>query len=180
MVAFRALMRHIGPFAVGALFMAAALPADLPAQEAAAPCSTSEYRQFDFWLGEWEVTNRSGEIVGKNTITPEIGGCAVHERWEGAQGGTGESMNAYDRLTNTWHQTWVGDRGLVLRLEGVLRDGSMVLEGATARPDGASLQRITWTPAADGSVRQLWETSEDDGKTWTVSFDGTYREIESP
>jgi len=180
MVAFRAFLRRIAPFAVVALLFALALPAGLPGQEAAAPCSAPEYRQFDFWLGEWEVTNPSGEIVGKNTITSTIGGCAVHERWEGAKGGTGESVNAYDRLTNTWHQTWVGDRGLVLRLEGVLRDGSMVLEGETARPDGTSLQRITWTPAADGSVRQFWESSADDGQTWTVSFDGTYREIESP
>ena len=35
-------------------------------------------------------------------------------------------------------------------------------------------QRITWTPANDGSVRQVWELSSDAGKTWTVLFDGRY------
>src|SRR3970282_1522072 len=62
MVAFRAFLRRIAPFAVVALLFALALPAGLPGQEAAAPCSAPEYRQFDFWLGEWEVTNPSGEI----------------------------------------------------------------------------------------------------------------------
>jgi len=35
-------------------------------------------------------------------------------------------------------------------------------------------QRITWTPNHDGNVRQLWESSDDDGKTWTTAFDGIY------
>jgi hypothetical protein len=34
-------------------------------------------------------------------------------------------------------------------------------------------QRITWTPNADGSVRQLWETADSKG-AWSVVFDGTY------
>jgi len=34
-------------------------------------------------------------------------------------------------------------------------------------------QRITWTPAADGNVRQLWEAADDEG-AWSVVFDGRY------
>ena len=149
------------------------------AQDALPPCTTAEYRQFDFWLGEWEVSNPEGEVVGTNTITSIIGGCAVHERWVGSRGGVGESVNAYDRRTNSWHQTWVGEFGLVLRLEGGLRDDSMVLEGELIEGEGGVLQRITWTPAAEGSVRQLWETSDDSGANWTTAFDGTYRKIDS-
>jgi hypothetical protein len=29
-------------------------------------------------------------------------------------------------------------------------------------------------------VRQLWESSKDDGKTWAVSFDGLYRKATTP
>ena len=43
------------------------------------------------------------------------------------------------------------------------------------RPAWSQRERITWTPNADGSVRQHWETSTDDGKTWKTSFDGLYR-----
>lgn len=154
-----------------------ATPGDLAAQHADSPCGAPEYRQFDFWLGDWEVSNPDGDVVGTNTITSVSGGCGLHERWEGATGAVGESLNAYDRRTGTWHQAWVGGRGLVLRLEGGLRDGSMVLEGRLVEGDDHVPQRITWTPAADGSVRQHWETSEDGGANWTTAFDGTYRKF---
>jgi hypothetical protein len=55
-----------------------------------------------------------------------------------------------------------------------LVDGKMVLTGKTVGADGAeTVQRITWTPNDDGSLRQLWESSGPDGE-WTVVFDGKY------
>ena len=41
-------------------------------------------------------------------------------------------------------------------------------------PSRIDVQRITWTQEGD-EVRQVWETSTDDGATWTVAFDGRYR-----
>lgn len=158
--------------------LALAAPAIAFAQDTAEPCTSAEYRQFDFWLGEWEVSNPDGAVVGTNSITVVSGGCGLHEQWEGAGGGVGESLNAYDRRTGSWHQTWVGGRGLVLRLEGSLRDGEMVLDGELINGDDVVLQRITWTPASDGSVRQRWDTSDDGGTTWTPAFEGTYRKID--
>lgn len=163
--------------AMCAALMMLSTPAAGGAQEPPAPCTAPEYRQFDFWLGSWEVRDPGGEIAGTNEIRSVVGGCALHERWEGAGGGIGESLNAYDHRTGSWHQTWVGGRGLVLRLEGGLRDGSMVLEGELTEDGQTILQRITWTPSADGSVTQLWETSEDGGDTWSTAFNGTYRKV---
>ena len=51
---------------------------------------------------------------------------------------------------------------------------STVAPGTRAAEAATEQQRITWTPAADRSVRQLWESSTDRGKTWTVLFDGRY------
>lgn len=147
----------------------------LAAQDAATPCGADEHRQFDFWLGEWEVRNPAGNLVGRNTITSRLDGCALHEHWRGASGSVGESVNAYDRRTGTWHQTWVSAAGMVLRLEGTWRDGSMILEGQLIEDGAYQLQRVTWTPASDGSVRQVWEQSEDGGASWTTAFDGIYR-----
>lgn len=155
-------------------------PAHAGAQGADAPCEAAEYRQFDFWLGDWQVSNAAGNVVGTNSITVASGGCGLHERWQGAGGGVGESLNAYDRRTGSWHQTWVGGRELVLRLEGGLRDGAMVLEGEVINGEVVVRQRITWTPNPDGSVRQLWETSEDGGTSWSTAFDGTYRKTDAP
>ena len=51
----------------------------------------------------------------------------------------------------------------------------MVLEGKTLDTAGKETRhRITWTPNADGSVRQLWESTDAKG-AWTVAFDGLYK-----
>lgn len=166
-------------FALAALVPAAATL--LTAQESAPAlarkaCSAPEHRQFDFWIGEWEVTTPDGAPAGRNRIEPILDGCALRESWTGAKGGAGNSYNAYDRPSGRWHQTWVDNGGLVLRLDGTFAGGKMVLSGETRDSTGASvLNRITWQQTAPGAVRQLWETSRDGGRTWSVAFDGRYR-----
>lgn len=141
-------------------------------------CSAQEYRQFDFWVGEWEVRNPDGDLVGRNTVRRILGGCVLHESWTGTDGSTGESFNIYDARAGAWHQTWVDNSGLLLELNGELAGDAMVLRGELPAPDGgASLQRITWTPADDGSVRQLWERSTDGAASWSTVFDGIYRRV---
>lgn len=140
--------------------------------------TTREHHQFDFWIGTWEVTGAQEKVVGHSRIEPVSDGCGISERWEGAGGSRGVSYNAWDPATKHWYQFWVGNTGGdVLYLKGGLEDGKMILQGV--RPNQTSgkpqTQRITWTPNADKTVRQLWEQSDDDGKTWTVAFDGLYR-----
>ena len=145
-------------------------------QSHAAPCSTAEYRQFDFWVGDWEVVDSAGKVLGHNRITSELNGCVVHEHWTGAGGASGESFNIFRRDTRTWHQSWVDSGGNLLLLEGTLDGDVMVLRGETPAPAGGRRQhRISYRPLEGGQVRQLWEVSGDGGATWTVSFDGTYR-----
>jgi hypothetical protein len=125
---------------------------------------------FDFWLGEWEVHDAAGNHVGRNSITDLYGTGALAEHWRGDAGVVGHSLSAWDVERGCWHQTWMDSTGGVLLLDGDVQDGAMVLEGI----DADARQRITWTRDGDG-VRQLWETSKDDGATWTVAFDGRYR-----
>jgi hypothetical protein len=142
-----------------------------------APCSRPEHRQFDFWVGQWDVTTPNGRKAGTNRITPIDGGCALREEWTGASGSSGTSLNIFDAATGRWHQTWVGNDGLLLQLDGGMKDGSMELTGATPGASGArTLHRIRWTPLSGepARVRQLWESSTDGGRTWSVAFDGTY------
>jgi hypothetical protein len=161
----------------------AMLPIALRAQStpgaaaSAAPCARQEHRQFDFWVGEWDVTTPDGRLAGTNRIRSIDGGCALREEWRGASGGTGTSLNVFDVSTGRWHQTWVGNDGLLLQLDGSMKDGSMELAGATLGANGArTLHRIRWTPLGGqpARVRQLWESSTDGGRTWSVAFDGTY------
>jgi hypothetical protein len=155
---------------LASLVIAAAL------QQGAAPppCSAAEYRQFDFWVGDWNVRTPDGRQVGTNEVTRELGGCIVHEHWAGVGNMKGESLNTWSPTRKLWHQTWVDDRGGFLLLDGTWTGTAMVLSGDRSEPDGRTTrQRITWEPHA-GTVRQVWESSNDAGKTWTTVFDGLY------
>ena len=145
---------------------------DSPAQKPAAGCPSAEAHQFDFWIGDWDVTLPDGKVAGHNRIEAILDGCALAEHWQGAKGLRGASYNAYDAPAKMWRQFWVDAQGNVLGLEGRFADGKMILQ-STSR--GKHIDRISWTPNADGSVRQLWETSEDGGTTWVSAFDGMYR-----
>jgi len=142
-------------------------------------CKAPEYRQFDFWLGDWNVPAPKGQPDGHSHIETILAGCVISENWRGGSGFEGKSYNIYNRETGHWEQYWVDVSGARLHLVGGLVDGKMILGGVQDKPDAqtgiAQRERITWTPNADGSVRQLWESSKDDGKTWSVSFDGMYR-----
>ena len=145
----------------------------------AAPCSTAEYRQFDFWVGDWDVTTPDGKLAGHSRVDKILNGCVLHENWKGAGGGNneGQSFNIYDASRKVWHQTWVDRSGGMLVLEGGLKDGSMVLEGKRVTAAGEVLNRITWTPRDDGSVTQTWVSSKDQGQTWQTQFPGVYTRV---
>jgi hypothetical protein len=138
------------------------------------PCSAPEFRQFDFWVGEWVVHNPKGQQVGTSRIEKIENGCGLQENWTAARGLTGRSINAYHPALGKWVQAWVGGGGTLL-LEGNYESAKMVLSGVSIGASGARTRdRITWSPLTAGKVRQVWEQSVDEGKTWTVAFDGTY------
>lgn len=158
----------------------ALLFASAAAQPPMPPPLPPESRQFDFWIGEWAVTTPDGQPAGTNKIEPIAGHAGLLENWTGAKGFSGKSLNAYHPARRQWQQFWVGSDGGVLELSGGLVDGRMVLTGAQDVRGSHRLEKITWTPNADGTVRQHWEQSTDGGKTWTTAFDGLYRRQPRP
>lgn len=142
-------------------------------------CDKPEYRQFDFWLGEWTVT-ANGKHAGNNVISKHLGECALFEHYTTPTGYEGTSFNIYDKITRRWHQTWVDNTGLMLQLEGGLETlpsgkKGMVMWGEGMNPQGATVtHRITWSPEEKGDVRQHWQMSEDQGISWSTVFDGLY------
>lgn len=152
---------------------------NLPAQTPPPPPPLPpESHQFDFWIGEWDVTTPDGKPAGSSRIEQIANGAGLLENWTGypvPSGGNGKSLNAYNQAKKQWQQFWVGGGGGVLELAGGLIDGNMVMTGEHAVRGRHLTERITWTPNPDGSVRQHWEQSADGGKTWTTAFDGLYR-----
>ncbi len=141
--------------------------------ESLKPCNTPEYRQFDFWLGDWDVESAASPgTVSRNRITAVNDGCTLREEYTTPGGYAGTSLNFYDATRKLWHQTWIDNQGAALFLEGQLEGKSMVLATTT---DPQQVNRIIWTPLDDGRVRQHWESTADGGKTWSTVFDGYYK-----
>jgi hypothetical protein len=155
---------------------AAAPPSPPPSP--GARCQSAPYRQFDFWIGEWEVTNQKPPAgptppPGKSRISRILNGCAILEEYETPAGYAGKSLNFHDG--KAWHQVWIDNGGAPLFLEGGMQGPSMVL--ADKGGANGAVNRITWTPLGGGRVRQHWEISRDGGKTFESGFDGLYTPV---
>jgi hypothetical protein len=141
-------------------------------------CSQDLYRQFDFWIGKWEVKSPDGKTVGWNEVTRELDGCLLVEHWKSAGGKSlGSSFNYYDIRDQLWHQLYLdnsGDAGAFPAMTGYFLNGKMVL---LTDPKVKPLDRWTWYQISLGRVRQMAERSEDGGKTWATIWDSTYEAV---
>lgn len=145
------------------------------AERNANPCAQTAYRQFDFWIGEWNVFS-GGRQAGTNNVQRILDGCVLFENWTSAQGGSGKSFNFYNSQKGKWQQTWVDDKGSVIEFEGEAKDGGMYYKAETIAAGGKKiLHRMTFTKLSENRVRQLWEQSADGGNTWSAAFDGDYQ-----
>src|SRR5215475_16219960 len=104
-----------------------------PAPPPPADCRAPEHGQFDFWVGDWDVIDPEGKPAGTNSITLEMGGCALQEHWRAAEGNQiGSSFNVYYPPAKRWYQTWVDSTGGFLLLSGGLEGGKMMFTGEMA------------------------------------------------
>ncbi len=146
-------------------------------QRAAEPCkdpANAQYRQLDFWVGEWDVYSGQ-QKVGESSVQLILKDCVVFENWHGLQGGDGKSLNKYNNVTKQWEQFWVSDSGTTNYFKGSLVDGAMRYTLEMPGPSGGTLLRhLTFTPLAEGKVRQFSQRSMDGGKTWATEYDLVY------
>lgn len=137
------------------------------------PCRAPAYHQFDFWVGDWDTFDADGHGTSqaRNHVDSILGGCVIRERYEQNDGLVGESFSIYDASRHVWHQTWVTNRGTLLMIEGVFKNGVLTLQGGqTGKTGKPELIRGTWNRQGDG-VRETVHTSSDGGKTWKPYFD---------
>lgn len=148
---------------------------DASAQGAASrPCSGPEFRQFDFWIGEWEVY--AGErLVGNSRVERILGSCVLLENWTGKGGSEGKSFNLYNAAAHQWEQTWVDNAGLILHFKGQYDPAAKALRLAAVDSDSVQ-QRMTFYALPDGTVRQVWESAPPMGD-YKTTFDGLYRRL---
>jgi ketosteroid isomerase-like protein len=179
-------MRQAGRWPKISLFLVLALFATIEGETAArvstqqvakpAFCSAPEYRQFDFWIGDWDaLESGKREVVARTRVDRILDGCVLREDYESTNGLKGQSFTLYDASRRIWHQSWATNKGQLLTIEGRLKGGEMVLSGAERTADGAErLVRGTWRPIS-GGVRETAVSSLDAGKTWQPWFDLLFR-----
>lgn len=153
------------------------------------PCSNPVYRQFDFWIGEWEAFGIKGNKAGDSKISVILDSCVILEEWTsaGVQQGlryAGKSYNTYNSVTKQWQQTWVDNTGSSTEyLEGSYSSGKIIF---ISRPflfkkDSFATRRLSFYKIADDRVRQHGEISKDEGNTYSTEYDLEYRKkIVSP
>ena len=140
------------------------------------------FRTFDFWVGDWEARSEDGMLQGHSTIEIVLDGAAIIERWSGASGVRGTSLNRYDRRIDRWRQTWVDDQGDAIEFEDGRASGGAGARSVAfrARDDDGGLRRLTFTELGPDAFHQLAERSADGGASWMVEYDFRYRRMTRP
>jgi hypothetical protein len=153
------------------------------------PCLAHEQaRQFDFWIGEWDVyPNGANVLIGNNKIEMASGGCMILENWTaiGNVPNVGKSMNYVNPATGKWEQFWIGSGGITRNnpqkfVNGEYRDGAMRFEFTQTNAQGQTqIGRFIFFNEGPDQVRQFNEVSADQGKTWTTVYDFVYKRRKS-
>lgn len=143
------------------------------------PCRYSiEARQFDFWIGEWDVKNTQGQPAGKSKIELLLGDCVIFENWTSALPNvySGKSFNLHNSVTKKWMQTWVDDKGAVIEfIDGEYKDNKLTF---ITKPDPQNqITRLIFYNLNPDLVRQQFEVTSDNGKTWTTTTDLYYNRV---
>jgi hypothetical protein len=146
------------------------------------PCTEAQRKQFDFWVGEWDLAwpgqNGGERRHGSNRITRVLDDCVVEENFNG---GTsmhlrGRSVSTFDIRSHKWKQTWVDNEGGYLDFVGEFKNAQMVLQRETKKKDGTTvLQRMVFKNITANEFDWSWERSEDGGKTWQVLWPIHYK-----
>lgn len=161
---------------LGSVFASGQMPSGPAAAPSTPPpaCTAPEFRQFDFWIGLWDVYVK-GKLAGQNDVTREQDGCLLVEHWKSLRGAeTGESFNYYDVADRKWHQLYIANNGIAQTyppIAGTFADHRMTL---VDEKDPKNFSRWIWTDMGDGKVRQMAEQSADGGKHWTTVWDSIY------
>lgn len=149
------------------------------------PCSSPESRQFDFWLGEWDLTWPANQVggdegdtgTGTNRIERLFGDCVLEENFTTSDSGfQGRSHSVYDPGSGFWHQTWVDSSGGYIALSGSFDGKAMTLMTRPREVNGESrVNRMVFSDITAESLEWRWQGSRDNGNSWGDLWHISYR-----
>ena len=147
------------------------------------PCSDRAYRQFDFWLGEWEAYGLNGQKAGDSTISLILDSCIVLEEWTSSSISrgirfAGKSFNTWNAATRQWQQTWVDNVGGSTEYPEGRFDNNKIVFKTKPFPfskDTIALRQLSFYNLGPDKVRQHGEISKNNGLSWVTEYDLEYR-----
>ena len=159
------------------MFVPAVSGQDFPVSSQLPP----ESRQFDFWVGEWDVNLRvrqsdltwTGRHRSVAKIYPILSGKAVLELWSEDQvsGIKGYSLRYFDTARDEWvlWLNWPGpNRAGSSSLAGSFRHGRGDFYSTSVGSDGTeTISRYSFNDITPTSLRWDDAYSTDGGETWT-------------
>lgn len=140
-----------------------------------------EHRQFDFWIGSWDVNLRTlqpdnswkDSVKARAEVIPILDGKAILELWDSPTI-KGFSLRTYDEARKKWvlFLNWPGDNNSSIgAMTGGFRHGRGEFIARGRRPDGSvSVSRYTFCDITPTSLRWDDAFSQDGGKTWTNNW----------
>lgn len=143
-----------------------------PAPAPVAACSDAEYRQLDFWVGEWDLEWDVGDGTtghGTNIITNSpYGDCVITENFDGgpSQNYKGMSVSTYHKPMGMWRQTWVDDQGGYFALSGGPNDEGVFQLDMTRLKEEAPYRRMVWKDVKPDSLIWHWQGHGTDETEW--------------
>ena len=134
------------------------------AQKGKLPCSNPVYRQFDFWIGEWEAFGLNGKKAGDSKISLILDSCIIFEEWTSAslQQGlryAGKSFNTYNATTKQWQQTWVDNAGGTNEyLQGKYENNQIIYSSTPFKfsKDTMAIRKMTFTNLSADKLQAAW------------------------
>jgi Protein of unknown function (DUF1579) len=149
------------------------------------PCGSPEARQFDFWIGEWDLTWPADQVggepgetgTGTNRVGRLFGDCVIEENFSTSDGGfLGRSHSVFDARLGIWFQTWVDNSGGYIALSGGLDGDEMILTTQPNVYDGETrINRMVFADITPDSLRWVWQATTDDGEHWRDLWTIDYR-----
>jgi len=147
------------------------------------PCSNPVYRQFDFWIGEWEAFATNGNKAGDSKISMILDSCIILEEWTSAsvQQGlryAGKSFNTWNASLKQWQQTWVDNTGNTTAFTSGKFENNKIIFNTDPFPfskDTMAVRRLSFFNLSVDKLRQLGEISKDKGNSWITEYDLEYR-----
>src|SRR5690349_21202240 len=128
---------HLRTASVAAAFVTAISPTVYAAvSPPPGGCTSAESRQFDFWVGRWDVfkVNDRAKPIAHSLIERLYAGCGIRENWMPFSGHNGGSLNAYDATTKKWRQFWTDSDGSSALFIGKWTGSAMVIQGVWPQP----------------------------------------------